>query len=176
MTAALRRKPARGCEAETSSGGQSAFGFKSLCAEYVASFIHGMTLSSARELTKRPHLSKHVVLELLEEVHCKSFKTMPLESGNPSIAPLAVQSLAGISKRLEKGNLQLCARGLCTYIHQQAACFYGGMCSTRMQDCESQSAMMKEKPQKVDGLQCRMPPTSPFALSLEHLPSLKLTR
>ena len=129
-----------------------------------------------QKLTKRPHLSKHVVLELLEEVHCKSFKTMPLESGNPSIAPLAVQSLAGISKRLEKGNLQLCARGLCTYIHQQAACFYGGMCSTRMQDCESQSAMMKEKPQKVDGLQCRMPPTSPFALSLEHLPSLKLTR
>ena len=90
-----------------------------------------------QKLTKRPHLSKHVVLKLLEEVHCKSSKTMLLEYGDPSIPPLAVQSLAGISKRHGKGT-QLCARGLGTHIHQQAACFYGGMCSTWMQDCDDE--------------------------------------
>ena len=39
--------------------------------------------------------------------------------------------------------------------------------------------MMKEKRQKVDGLQCRMPPTSTFAftfVSLKQRHSLQITR
>ena len=71
----------------------------------------------SQKSTKRAYLSKHVFLKLLKQIHCKSSKTILLVNDGPNMPPLAVQSLAGISKRLGE-EIQLWAQGLCTYMYQ----------------------------------------------------------